>query len=159
MIERGRDSAGGVLDEFALLVRRGPGPGEVAAAQVAAQGVVVGGAGRGVPEVAVVQQDVAALGVDGDLTADLLESQRHGERRWGQGASAGGAGSVGDGDVVDVLVGGGGGPEVAARDDAQEAVVRAGRVDVQSDGRGGPDVHARARLPVGVPADAGVAGL
>ena len=50
-----------------------------AAAHVAADRAVavVGGAGRAVPQVGVVEQHVAALAVDGHLTGHVLEAERH----------------------------------------------------------------------------------
>ena len=71
--------------------------------------------------------------------------------------ATGGLGAFRNGCVVGVLVGGRGRPAVAAGNDAQEAVGRAGGVDMDCEGGGRPDIELRAALPVRMPADAFVA--
>src|SRR6185369_14536733 len=149
--------AGRVLEELLAVVGLGTAP--VAAADVPADAVVVGRPGRRMPQVAVVQDDVAAFRVDGGLAGDLVEAERHLDRSRIVGVAAGWAGVVRDLDVVDVAVGRRGRPVVAAGDDAQEPVRRARAVEVEGEGEPWPDVDAGHRLPVGVPADPGVAGL
>ena len=92
---------------------------------------VVGGAGRAVPEVGVVEQHVAALAVDGHLAGHLLEAGRHAV----------------------------GAAEVRAGHDAQEAVRGDVASRWMVNATDGHTVEVRPRLRVGVPADARVAGL
>src|SRR4051812_40374008 len=73
-------SASRVLHEVGDAVARGePRAGVPAASEVATHrtGTVVGGAGRAVPEVGIVEDHVAALGVDRELAVDLLEAEGH----------------------------------------------------------------------------------
>ena len=99
---------------------------------------------RGVPQVAVVEEDVTGLGVEGDLAGHLVEAERHGDRRGGS-PPAPRRRSLGDDRPVDVLVRGRRGPQVGTGHDPQEPVGRAGAVQVDRDRRGRPhgDVGAR----------------
>jgi hypothetical protein len=89
---------------------------------------VIGGSCCSVPQVAMVEEDVASLLIDGDLSRNSFETW------WNPFGTC----------------------PVASRQDSQEAVGRRGGIEVDGEGDSRPHIEMGSRLAVGVPADARV---
>lgn len=111
-------SAGRVLDEIARAQNGRRHAGIPATSHMPPAGERIGGHCGGMPEVAVVKEDVTALGVQRYLTGQVLETERH--RLWWRlvGVATEGGRSPGDDGTVDVLVGRRRRPTVTARNDS-----------------------------------------